>query len=200
MEYALIAPPTAEPITLAEAKAYCRVTHASEDATILAMIRAARVQCENRARMSFITQTRRQSFSFPRRRSLGFGMPEVSSDDPDEVYNGLRLVKAPVASIVSVQGDTLQSISSEHYMFDAPSATLRWASTFRGALGDAERVHVTYVAGMDASAFALHYPDIIDALKMLVDHKYTHRGAEAAMPRSVAAILDTYWSSTTYVA
>lgn len=205
MDYALITPPTEEPLSLAEAKAYCRVTHASEDAVITKMIRAARVQCENRARMSFITQTRRQSGSIAHRRGIGFGLPELSSDDPDEIANGMRLVRHPVLSIASVQSEsedgTLQTIANSHYSFDAPSATIRWKSGFRGACGDSKRIHVTYSAGLTVDDFAKHYPDIVDAILMLVEHKYTNRGAaENSMPKSVSSILDPYWSSTTYVA
>lgn len=53
----LLAAPAAEPLTLAEAKAYLRVEHADDDALIAALIAGARAHVEARTRRGLITQS-----------------------------------------------------------------------------------------------------------------------------------------------
>ena len=47
----------AEPVTLQEAKDWCRVDVADDDALITSLITAARIMCENYANLSFINRT-----------------------------------------------------------------------------------------------------------------------------------------------
>ena len=57
MTSTLIAPPGEEPVTLAEAKAWCRIDAADEDALVSALIAAARLQVESLTGRALITQT-----------------------------------------------------------------------------------------------------------------------------------------------
>jgi len=57
MTSTLIAPPGEEPVTLAEAKAFCRIDGADEDALVDALIAAARLQVESLTGRALITQT-----------------------------------------------------------------------------------------------------------------------------------------------
>ncbi len=57
MSYALITPPAAEPITLAEAKSHLRLDDTNEDTLLAALIRSAREHLERATGLSLITQT-----------------------------------------------------------------------------------------------------------------------------------------------
>ena len=57
MTSTLIAPPGEEPVTLAEAKAWCRIDAADEDALLSALIAAARLQVESLTGRALVTQT-----------------------------------------------------------------------------------------------------------------------------------------------
>ncbi len=53
----LLTPPSGEPLTLSDAKAFLRVEHGDDDALISALIVAARGQIEAQARVALLTQT-----------------------------------------------------------------------------------------------------------------------------------------------
>ena len=57
MTSTLIAPPGEEPVTLAEAKAFCRIDGSDEDALVNALIAAARLQVESLTGRALITQS-----------------------------------------------------------------------------------------------------------------------------------------------
>jgi len=57
MTSTLIAPPGEEPVTLAEAKAFCRIDGSDEDALVDALIAAARLQVESLTGRALITQS-----------------------------------------------------------------------------------------------------------------------------------------------
>jgi uncharacterized phiE125 gp8 family phage protein len=57
MQLNLFAAPADEPVSLAEARQYCRVTGTDEDALLLALIGAARRLCEQKTGRQLVTQT-----------------------------------------------------------------------------------------------------------------------------------------------
>ena len=61
MNIRVITPPTEEPITLTEAKAFLRVDGTSDDALITSLIVAARERGEEIARKAYVTQTLEQT-------------------------------------------------------------------------------------------------------------------------------------------
>jgi hypothetical protein len=63
MTSTLIAGPGEEPVTLAEAKAFCRIDGDDEDALVGALVAAARLQVESLSGRALVTQTWRLSLS-----------------------------------------------------------------------------------------------------------------------------------------
>ena len=131
--------PASEPVSLAEAKLYLRVTDNSEDALIFDLIVTARMAAEQFLQRSLIEQ-----------RWL------VAYDDCARAE--LCLPMGPVQGIVSVKiydRDTLLStLPVESYYLNAARNKLVFASAvFGSAVGVGQRVEVIYTTGYgDASA------------------------------------------------
>src|SRR5690349_8146996 len=65
----LVTPPASEPVSLADAKLFARITTTAEDALTTSLITAARQRCEDWRGFSFVTQTWDYFFDrFPSRR------------------------------------------------------------------------------------------------------------------------------------
>lgn len=128
--------PSAEPITLDEAKAQLRFTSDKEDALISSLIVAARDLCEAETGRALMPQTWESARS-------GF-------------WNEMHLNRAPVASITSIKyidvnGDE-QTLSSTEYVLDSASDSFArvviapnksWPSVYEGI----NTVRIRYVAG-----------------------------------------------------
>lgn len=104
----LVTPPQAEPVTRDEAKAHARVDGAAEDGRIDALIKAARIEVENRTGRALVTQ----------------GWRIVRDCVPSGGI--LRLAPAPVASVTAVTAygsdGTPRVLSPEEYEVDTASA------------------------------------------------------------------------------
>ncbi len=121
MALKLITAPAATPVTLAEAKAHCRVDHSDEDAWFGIAIAAATAKAEHELGRALITQTWEAVYdAFP--------------------AGGIELGRPTVQSIVSVKyldgTGTEQTISSTGYVLDPdmlpgfvlPAAASAWPS------------------------------------------------------------------------
>lgn len=163
MGLVLITPPDAEPITLGEAKAHCRVDGDSEDALLTTLIRAARLQAERETGRTIPAQTWKQTFDC----------------FPDWYF---RLSKPPLISVTSiVYTDTAgasQTVSSSDYRVSVavepgliePSYDAGYWPTARDIL---DAVAVTYKAGYASTTIAAA----------------TASGAQTVTPGSMAGIL-----------
>jgi uncharacterized phiE125 gp8 family phage protein len=177
MTLKLITAPTAEPVTLAEAKLVCKVDGTAEDAYITGLISAAREQAEQELGRSLATAT----------------WERVLDAFPD---SGIRLGWPHVASIVSVKyidtAGTLQTLPSTDYTLDAdflpgwvlPSAT---APSWPATLDTANAVRVQFQTGWAEGAV----PESIKSwIKMRVATAFKAREfvvlgqSMAEMPRS----------------
>jgi gp6-like head-tail connector protein len=85
----LIAGPGEEPVSLAEAKAWCRLDSTDEDDLVSALIAAARLQVESETRRALVTQSWRLTLDCPRGRLIVLPVAPVSeitsatADDAD---------------------------------------------------------------------------------------------------------------------
>ena len=178
MSYGLrtVTPPTAEPVTLAEARAHACIDTTTDDAGIAARILAARQYVESVTGRALLTQTL-----------------ELSLDDFP--CDGLiELPRTPVASIVSVayldSAGASQTVSASDYVLDANSLPPRlvpaygksWPST-RGTVGN---VKVQFVAGETAAP-----RPIVQAILLLVADWNENREKPDANP-AVDALLAPY--------
>ena len=100
----LVTPPAAEPVTVAEARAWLRLDTADDDATLSSLITAARQAAEEYLRRSLVTQTWRLTLDGSSAR--GEWYPGVY-DLPVNYFDGdlprsLDLPRGPVQAVASV--------------------------------------------------------------------------------------------------
>lgn len=157
-----VTPPSNEPVSLADAKAWARIDTADDDAMVTTLIAAARTAAEEYLRRSLVTQTWKLTLDltcseFGNRYSDGVYDLPVSA-----LYGGLPtsipLPKGPVQSITSVTtydtANTSSVFASSNYRVDASGDRLIlnsgaiWPSSIRPQAG----CEILYVAGYGTSA------------------------------------------------
>lgn len=180
MGLTLITQPSSLPVSLAEAKAHCRVEDAAEDATLNGLIAAATDYVEQYTGKAIIAQTWRLTL--------------------DEFSDSILLPKNPVQSVSSFQyNDTqgvLQTLSADDYTADLasdPAWIVINANTQLPDLADGvNMVQISFIAG-----YTTVPPSIKHAILMLVAQWYDNRAAVAdkamiAVPHAVEALLTNY--------
>lgn len=156
--------PTAEPVTLEEASAHCRVDTSDEETLLAAYITAARQYAEEITGRAFLAQTLELTIdTFPAWE--------------------IELPRAPVASITSISYlDTAgapQTVAT--YVLDGrsrpPRLTPAYGASWPEARGTVGSVAIRFVAG-EASA-----PEPVkQAILLMVGHWFEHREDAIAAP------------------
>lgn len=164
--------PAAEPLTLAEAKAHCRVDGADEDAYITALISAARLLCEHLTGRTLIRQTWVLTL--------------------DAFPDAIALPNPRVEDITSVQyvdtAGATQSLALSGVQLDRASDYANWLVPAYGFSWPATReqpnaVVVTYRAGYGATAADV--PQLIKHwLLLTIGSMYAQREALTDKPTS----------------
>lgn len=195
ISYKITVPPTAEPITLADAKDYLNVDFSSKDALITRLISDARRYAENMLRRSLVTQTIQLIHEFDH---VAAGPLSGPVDVP---YDTWRLAERPDIplfgnALVRLQCfmGPVQSLTSVEYQLtrmDVPEWTLLQPTDGAGndnyrldsyadpnevnifVILAATRFRLTYVAGSD-SLPDLQF-DLRNALFSLINFWYEHR-------------------------
>jgi uncharacterized phiE125 gp8 family phage protein len=182
MSAILLTPPSAEPWTLAEAKAFLRVEHDDDDAIIASLIAAARGQVEALTRRALLTQSWR------------FVLDRWPAD------GRLSLRMAPLRSVTAARvydyAGNASAIDLERFVVDTAANVIAspcWALPVPGRSTAGIELDVQLGYG----ALAGDVPDPLrHAIRMLVAHWYENRaavGAGAAMlPAGVGALLAPY--------
>lgn len=153
----IVTPPAVEPVLLAEAKDYLRVTDGDSDVTISNLLTAARLYAETFTRRALITQTWKiTADSFPSKASRYQNGQYTSTVYPGQ---GFLLPMPPAQSVTSITyydaDNTLQTLSSSLYQVDAlgeparviPNPNSLWPTTYTRL----NAVTLTYVCGYGAS-------------------------------------------------
>ena len=182
MSLLLTTPPSVEPVSLLEAKAHLRVTHADDDTTISTLIVSSRRRIETRTGLRLITQGWSQFL------------------DCWSVDGLVELRLNPVADVsdVIVYGDTdtPAAIDPAHYFLDATSNPARLV--FRQGRNPsppgrrARGIEIRMTAGFGLAAAVPQ--DLKQAILLLVADGFAHRGDEStrAMPPTVLDLINAY--------
>lgn len=175
MATTLVTPPTIDPISLAEAKAHCRVSIDDDDGILAGYILAARVHLEGETRRAFMTQTW-----------------DLTVDDrwPTERIGGVwrhRIVlpRPPFVSVTAVTyvdqlGET-QTLAADQYRV-AKSDTGEWVITpaygvnWPGIREQMAAITVRFVAGYGSNPGNVPEP-LRQAMLLLIGHWYENREA-----------------------
>jgi uncharacterized phiE125 gp8 family phage protein len=191
---------TTEPLSLAEARLQCRVdpidnltsdgsgTHPDDD-LLLALITAARENCENFLGLSLVPKT------------LEIALDEFPGTDDDDDF--IELPMGPVSAIVSVTAGTGSDslMDPADYVLDTFSVPNRLvpATTWPSVTASVNTVRIIYTVGYDGptSSDGPTLPKaIIQAMKLLVADWYKHREdtdvVELKIPNGVNSLLRSY--------
>lgn len=166
MDYGLrlVVSPTIDPVSIAEARAHCRIDDDADDGLVAGYIMAARSYIEQVSGLSLISQTWEMTLEeFP---------------DDDCIY----LPRNPVLSITSIQyydaANALQTLSASTYEIDTAQVPAEielangatWPATYERTAA----VVVRFVAGYGAAPGSIPEP-IRLAILLLVGHFYANR-------------------------
>ncbi|MGE3270273.1 MAG: head-tail connector protein [Chloroflexota bacterium] len=164
---AVITGPAVEPVTLFEAKVHLRVTTDDEDVLLAALIRAARVRCEQHTRRAFVTQTIRYTTD---------EMPEFDGDwvtSERSVWADVELPRPPFRELVAVS-----------YATDTTDAIPLTPGSYRMSLGGEEPSRL-----MLRGPFIQTLPREFDALTVEYTAGYGDRGIDVPDPIRQAVLV-----------
>lgn len=185
MNVTTLVAPAAEPLGLAEAKAYLRIAYEGEDELVGGLIQAARSRIEEAARVALITRTLRVTLDRWPKRTIETRV--------------VRLPVRPAGELVAVRvrdgaGDAVE-VTERFTLAPGRSARLVWASgAFPWPGARANGIEIDYAAGFGEAP-----EDVAEALSLavrrLMAHAYHARDAAqiaAALPEDVAGLISPW--------
>lgn len=179
--------PGVEPITLAEAKAHCRVDHTSDDSLIQGYITTAREYVEDYIDRSLVTQRLVMKLdAFP---------GEIELPRPPMASTGTAT--AVIVTYTTGEAGGTATLSTTAYRVDRDSTPGVIRTTYAGSwpshLLDQNSVTVTWWAGYGDPASVPQR--VKNAMLMCVHELYEKRG-NGEMPEAAMRLLDTVsWGS-----
>lgn len=161
-------PPPAEPITLAEAKAFLRVDHDDEDALIATLIASARAQLESHLNVAMIERPMRVVGG-----ACGSG-------------GGGGTIKLPRWPVVRIETVRVDAVPTDDFVSD-----LRCRPA-RVTVSTTKSVEIDFTAGYGPSSGDLPAP-LRQAMLLLVSRGFEHRdGTTETFPLMVDALTMPY--------
>jgi uncharacterized phiE125 gp8 family phage protein len=158
---ALVTGPTSEPITLAEARSQCNLSHTLDDARLTGLILDAREWAQGYTRRAFEAQT------------FDYWLHEFPLE--------IRLPIGPVQSVTSIKyypesptsPDVAQTLSAAYYVPDlvslVPTIYLADGYEWPGTFARPNAVAVRFVAG-----YAANHPDLLTVRQAMLLHVEAH--------------------------
>lgn len=181
-----ITAPTAEPITLAEAKHHCRVDSAVDDAYLTALIATVRTYVEDYCDMTF---------AGPRRYEMKLDTfpAEIRVPRPPMIRSGTNSA-VEIVYKANATGEEVTLATNEYRVDrDCIPGTIRplYGGSWPSHLADYGAITVRWWAGPSATD-----PRLKSAILMIVDHLYRQRSAVEAsnmveVPMGAKALLDS---------
>lgn len=189
MTLQILAPPGVEPVSLAQAKAFLRVSHAEEDALITDLVVSARERVESETGRALITRSCRETLDdwavegrFSPPGTLKLPAPPLQS------VTSITLTAADGAETVWDAGDYLADTSS-----DPGRIAVRGRAGFPRPGRRIAGIRIDFAAGYGET------PDDVpaalrEAILRLVAEGYPDRGSVAAtpLPLSVVSLIAPY--------
>lgn len=161
----LITPPAAEPLTVAELKAWSRIDHDAEDSLLAGLISAARDYVERHVEVKLITQTWRLSDR---------AFPVFST--------AMELDLRPVQSVTEIAYTDADGVAQTVDLSAVTMVADEWSTLVYPAAdwpvtnGAADNVKIVAVAGYgDAAAVASRVPGLRHAISLIAAHWYENR-------------------------
>lgn len=166
MQLELLTPPSGEPLSLADAKAFARIGSDHEDALITQLIAAARARIEAETGLALMSRSLRLTLT-----DWPIGVLE---------QGGLRLPMRPAHSLVAVRltdGETSEDVTDRFQLETGLNARLEpipfggwvWPRSIN------ERIDVDWVAGFGDAADVPE--DLVHAMKIILAHEFENRDA-----------------------
>lgn len=163
MALSVVTPAAADPVSLSEAKAHCRIDFATDDTYLIALISAATQWVQNRTGRQLVTATLRQSW-------------DHGTFDP---YL-LELAREPVTAVESVKyydaDEDLQTLSTDDYWTDFESTPPRIVMAYFFPFVNVWRPNALQVEFSAGYGNAAAVPQALkQAILWLVAHWYENR-------------------------
>lgn len=208
----LVTDATSEPVSLSDAKAFCRVDIPDDDALITSLITAARRYVEKQTGLALKTQTWAAVLdNWPEGVRQGLGGPwwDGVRDAPLSLVTPTTVIeigKRPFQAVTNVKlrdaYGTLTTVDSSIYWTEISDMRGRinrklgqiWPVVIYAGSG---AIEVTFTAGFDASPYEGVPDDLVTAIKVMVKHWYDFRepiteGSVAKVPMHVGDILKNW--------
>lgn len=171
--------PTAEPVSLGDAKEWLRVEHTADDTVILGLIYAARDLVEKAARRSIITRTL-IAYLTPVEAAPPFSLPYGPVASVSEFATWSDASDAYVAA-----ASTAYQLAGDRIAVSQEADATAWPTYDRYE----DAVRITYVAG---KAYLEQDEPIRQAILSLVGTWYENREMMGTMTESAKRLLDPY--------
>lgn len=180
MPITLVTAPVQEPVTLAEAKDWCRVTDDESDADLRAVVKAAREYVEMVLQRALITQTWKLILN--------------------EFSNPIELPYPPLQSVTHVKyydvNGTQQTLGSSYYTFSTDHEpgriTLAYGYSWPVLRGIPDQIEIQYLCGYGLTPGEVPASYKL-AMRQLVSHWNEHREpiVVGVIPSRVALTVDS---------